>query len=104
MTLGGSDETNPMTHMCARAAMRFGATYRLIDFPLANCINSNVKRVFVLTQWNSYSLNQHITKAYPQDIFGGTFGKTAGFIDVLPAFQSPKEQAWCSVGCCLLQR
>jgi len=45
-------------------------TARLIDFPLSNLINSKVRRVFVLTQFNSYSLIQHIHRAYPPEVFG----------------------------------
>ena len=67
---GGADSNNPLTRNQARAALRFGATYRLIDFPIANCINSKVRRVFVMTQWNSHTLNQHVNAAYPPEVFG----------------------------------
>jgi hypothetical protein len=67
---GGPDEGNPLTMTQSRAALRFAATYRLIDFPLANCINSKMKRIFVLTQFNSHSLNQHVVAAYPPEVFG----------------------------------
>ena len=67
---GGPDEGNPLTRFQSRAALRFGATYRLIDFPLANCINSRMTRIFVLTQWNSHSLNQHVHATYPPEVFG----------------------------------
>lgn len=73
---GGPDEGNPLTKTQSRGALRFAATYRLIDFPLANCINSKMKRIFVLTQWNSHALNQHVHAAYPPEVFG--FGKNAG--------------------------
>jgi glucose-1-phosphate adenylyltransferase len=67
---GGPDEGNPLTKTDTRGALRFAATYRLIDFPLANCINSKMKRIFVLTQWNSHSLNTHVQAAYPPEVFG----------------------------------
>lgn len=89
---GGPDEGNPLTKKETRAALRFAATYRLIDFPLANCINSKMKRIFVLTQWNSHSVNQHVNAAYPPEVFG--FGNNAGWVDVLPSFQTPDEKEW----------
>ena len=59
---GGPDSGNPMTQSEARASLKLAATYRLIDFPMANIINSNLKRAFVLTQFNSYTLNQHAAR------------------------------------------
>lgn len=88
---GGADSNNPLTRSQARAALRFGATYRLIDFPIANCINSKVRRVFVLTQWNSHTLNQHVNSAYPPEVFG--FGEQ-GSVDVLPSNQTVREKSW----------
>lgn len=67
---GGPDSGNPMTQSEARASLKLAATYRLIDFPMANIINSNLKRAFVLTQFNSYTLNQHVQHAYPPEVFG----------------------------------
>jgi len=88
---GGADSNNPLTRSQARAALRFGATYRLIDFPIANCINSKVRRVFVLTQWNSHTLNQHVNSAYPPEIFG--FGEQ-GCVPALPRDrQTPRPEA-----------
>lgn len=84
---GGPDAGNPLTRFQTRGALRFGATYRLIDFPLANCINSKMKRVFVLTQWNSHSLNQHVHAAYPPEVFG--VSKSAGCVPCpLPLFSA----------------
>lgn len=88
---GGADSNNPLTRNQARAALRFGATYRLIDFPIANCINSKVRRVFVMTQWNSHTLNQHVNAAYPPEVFG--FGEQ-GSVDVLPSNQTVREKSW----------
>ena len=67
---GGADSGNPLTRNECRAALKFAATYRLIDFPMANIINSAMKRVHVLTQFNSYTLNQHVQAAYPPEVFG----------------------------------
>ena len=67
---GGTSSGNPLTKFDARASLKFGASYRLIDFPMANIINSGLKRAFVLTQFNSYTLNQHVQAAYPPEVFG----------------------------------
>ena len=67
---GGPSSGNPLTKFDARASLKFGASYRLIDFPMANIINSGLKRAFVLTQFNSYTLNQHVQAAYPPEVFG----------------------------------
>lgn len=88
---GGADSNNPLTRSQARAALRFGATYRLIDFPIANCVNSKVRRVFVLTQWNSHTLNQHVNSAYPPEVFG--FGEQ-GCVPALPRDRpTPRPEA-----------
>ena len=71
---GGPSTGNPLTKFEARASLKFAASYRLIDFPMGNIINSGMKRAFVLTQFNSYTLNQHVQAAYPPEVFG--FGST----------------------------
>lgn len=80
-----------MTEYECAASLKFAATNRLIDFPLANIINSGMKRAFVLTQFNSYTLNQHVQAAYPPEVFG--FGSD-GYVDVLPSFQTIDDQGW----------
>ena len=67
---GGPSTGNPLTEYECAASLKFAATNRLIDFPLANIINSGMKRAFVLTQFNSYTLNQHVHAAYPPEVFG----------------------------------
>ena len=67
---GGPSTGNPLTEYECAASLKFAATNRLIDFPLANIINSGMKRAFVLTQFNSYTLNQHVQAAYPPEVFG----------------------------------
>jgi glucose-1-phosphate adenylyltransferase len=62
--------------------------YRLIDIPISNCIHSGVKRMYVLTQYNSASLNAHIKNSYNFDIF------TRGFVDILAAEQTPGNKDW----------
>ena len=82
MLAGGPSSGNPLTKFDARASLKFGASYRLIDFPMANIINSGLKRAFVLTQFNSYTLNQHVQAAYPPEVFG--FG-SQGYARPAPA-------------------
>jgi glucose-1-phosphate adenylyltransferase len=66
-----------------------GANYRLIDIPVSNCINSQVRRVYCLTQYNSASLNRHLSRAYNM---GGSYSD--GFVEVLAAQQSPTNPDW----------
>ena len=80
---GGTSSGNPLTKFDARASLKFGASYRLIDFPMANIINSGLKRAFVLTQFNSYTLNQHVQAAYPPEVFGfGSQGYALSLIHI----------------------
>ncbi|MDV7401119.1 sugar phosphate nucleotidyltransferase, partial [Arthrospira platensis SPKY1] len=65
-----------------------GGKYRLIDIPISNCLNSGVRRMFVLTQYNSASLNQHIKNTYHFDMF------SHGFVDILAAEQTPSSDTW----------
>ena len=62
--------------------------YRLIDIPISNCLNSQINKVFVLTQFNSASLNKHIVQTYKFDMFSG------GFVDILAAEQTPDNPNW----------
>jgi len=68
--------------------MLFRSKYRLIDIPISNCLNSKVRRMFVVTQYNSASLNQHIKNTYNFDMF------SHGFVDILAAEQTPKSSKW----------
>jgi len=88
--LGGGRGTRlyPLTLHRAKPAVGFAGKYRLIDITISNCINSGIKRVFVLTQFMSASLHRHIMQTYQFDTF------TDGFIDILAAEQTPHGSDW----------
>ncbi len=90
LILGGGAGTRlyPLTQQRSKPAVPIGGKYRLIDIPISNCLNSGVRRMFVLTQFNSASLNQHIKNTYSFDHFG------SGFVDILAAEQTPKSDQW----------
>jgi glucose-1-phosphate adenylyltransferase len=85
---GAGSRLYPLTEKRSKPAVPIGGKYRLIDIPISNCINSGVKRMFVLTQYNSASLNAHIKNAYNFDHF------TQGFVDILAAEQTPGNKDW----------
>ncbi|KAI3708918.1 hypothetical protein L2E82_38488 [Cichorium intybus] len=87
--LGGGAGTRlfPLTKRRAKPAVPIGGAYRLIDVPMSNCINSGINKVYILTQFNSASLNRHLARAYN---FGVTFGD--GFVEALSATQTPGEE------------
>ena len=66
IVLGGGKGSRlfPLTEVRSKPAVPLGGRYRLIDIPISNCINSNVNKIFVITQFNSESLNRHITQTY----------------------------------------
>ena len=78
----------PLTNMRAKPAVPIGGKYRLIDIPISNCINSEIKKIYVLTQFNSASLNRHISLTY----HFGPFSE--GFVEVLAAQQTQDSQDW----------
>ncbi len=88
--LGGGAGTRlyPLTSERSKPAVPIGGKYRLIDIPISNCLNSGVRRMFVLTQYNSASLNQHIKNTYHFDMF------SHGFVDILAAEQTPSSDNW----------
>lgn len=88
--LGGGAGTRlyPLTDHRSKPAVPLAGKYRLIDIPISNCINSELYRMFVLTQYNSASLNSHITRTYRFDGFGH------GFVNVLAAEQTPQSHEW----------
>ena len=90
LILGGGRGTRlfPLTHMRSKPAVPIGGKYRLIDIPISNCLHAGLKRIFVLTQFNSASLNRHIAQTYRLDIF------SEGFVEVLAAEQTPESSAW----------
>ena len=61
---GAGSRLYPLTKKRAKPAVPLGANYRLIDIPVSNCINSNVNKIYCLTQFNSASLNRHLSQAY----------------------------------------
>jgi glucose-1-phosphate adenylyltransferase len=85
---GAGSRLHPLTEKRSKPAVPIGGKYRLIDIPISNCIHSGVKRMFVLTQYNSASLNAHIKNSYNFDIF------TRGFVDILAAEQTPGNKDW----------
>lgn len=88
--LGGGAGTRlyPLTKLRAKPAVPLAGKYRLIDIPLSNCINSEIFKIYVLTQFNSASLNRHISRTY-------TFsGFNEGFVEILAAQQTPENPNW----------
>ena len=90
LILGGGRGTRlfPLTHMRSKPAVPLAGKYRLIDIPISNCLHAGLKRIFVLTQFNSASLNRHIAQTYRLDMF------SEGFVEVLAAEQTPDSSAW----------
>lgn len=83
----------PLTKRRSEAAIPIAGNYRLIDAVVSNCINSNINKIYALTQFNSTSLNSHLSKAYCRS---ATLGKE-GFVEVIAAHQSPEHRAWFQV-------
>ncbi len=88
--LGGGAGTRlfPLTHQRSKPAVPLGGKYRLVDVPISNCINSDVIRIFVLTQYNSASLNRHIAQTYRFSTFADAF------VEILAAEQTPESPQW----------
>lgn len=89
---GAGSRLYPLTKKRAKPAVPLGANYRLIDIPVSNCLHSNINKIYCLTQFNSASLNRHVSHAY-NDSVGGSIG-ARGFVDVLAATQTPRGTAW----------
>jgi glucose-1-phosphate adenylyltransferase len=90
IVLGGGQGTRlfPLTARRSKPAVPIGAKYRLIDVPVSGCLHADIRRIFVLTQYNSASLNRHISKTYQLDLFSG------GFVEILAAEQTPDNPHW----------
>jgi len=90
LVLGGGRGTRlfPLTHMRSKPAVPIGGKYRLIDIPISNCLHAGLKQIFVLTQFNSASLNRHVAQTYRLDMFSD------GFVEVLAAEQTPDSSDW----------
>ncbi len=88
--LGGGAGTRlyPLTASRSKPAVPIAGKYRLVDIPISNCINSGITRMFVLTQFNSASLNKHIKNTYHFSVF------SSAFVDILAAEQTPDNPSW----------
>ena len=88
--MGGGRGTRlaPLTWERCKPAVPLAGKYRLVDIPISNCINSDINRIFLLTQFNTASLHRHLQSTYNFDPFGG------GFVDILSAEQTEKSLDW----------
>ena len=88
--LGGGQGSRlfPLTATRSKPAVPIGGKYRLIDVPISGCLHADIRRIFVLTQFNSASLNRHISQTYQLDKFSG------GFVEILAAEQTPDNPHW----------
>jgi glucose-1-phosphate adenylyltransferase len=85
---GAGSRLFPLTASRSKPAVPIAGKYRLVDIPISNCINSHINRMFVLTQFNSASLNKHIKNTYHFSAF------STGFVDILAAEQTPDNPGW----------
>jgi len=88
--LGGGRGTRlfPLTQLRSKPAVPIGGKWRLIDIAISNCLHAGLERIYVLTQFNSASLNRHIAQTYRMDLFSD------GFVEVLAAEQTPEGGQW----------
>jgi glucose-1-phosphate adenylyltransferase len=88
--LGGGQGSRlfPLTATRSKPAVPIGGKYRLIDVPISGCLHADIRRIFILTQFNSASLNRHISNTYRLDRFSG------GFVEILAAEQTPDNPNW----------
>jgi glucose-1-phosphate adenylyltransferase len=85
---GAGSRLYPLTATRSKPAVPIAGKYRLVDIPISNCINSEINRILVLTQFNSASLNKHIKNTYQFSIF------SKGFVDIVAAEQTPDNAGW----------
>jgi len=85
---GAGSRLQPLTQERSKPAVPIAGKYRLVDIPISNCINSNIRNIFLLTQFNSVSLHQHIAATYRFDQFSG------GYVRILAAEQTPDSEGW----------
>src|ERR1700761_7783957 len=90
IVLGGGQGSrlSPLTATRSKPAVPIAGKYRLVDIPISNCLHSGINRIFVLTQFNSASLNKHIKNTYHFSNF------SSAFVDILAAEQTPTSVAW----------
>src|SRR5580692_6894718 len=88
--MGGGQGTRlfPLTRDRSKPAVPLAGKYRLVDIPISNCINSGLRRIYLLTQFNSASLHRHISQSYKFDHFSG------GFVEILAAEQTLADASW----------
>ena len=88
--LGGGQGSRlfPLTELRSKPAVPIGGKYRLIDVPISNCLHADIRRIYVLTQFNSESLNRHVSSTYRMDAF------TNGFVEIIAAEQTPDSRTW----------
>jgi len=84
---GAGSRLYPLTKQRAKPAVPIGGAYRLIDVPMSNCLNSGIDKMYILTQFNSVTLNRHLARAY-------NFRSLTGFVEVLAATQTPTNKEW----------
>ena len=85
---GAGSRLFPLTQRRSKPAVPLAGKYRLVDIPISNCINSDIIKIFVLTQYNSASLNRHISQTYRFSRFSD------GFVEILAAEQTPESPQW----------
>jgi glucose-1-phosphate adenylyltransferase len=90
LILGGGQGSRlfPLTHQRSKPAVPIAGKYRLIDIPISNCLHADIRRIFILTQFNSASLNRHVGQTYRMDLF------SHGFVEILAAEQTPDNPHW----------
>src|SRR5213078_144456 len=88
--MGGGAGTRlfPLTNERSKPAVPLAGKYRIVDIPISNCINSGLRRIYLLTQFNSASLHRHISQSYKFDHFSG------GFVEILSAEQTFSASSW----------
>src|SRR3954447_15905537 len=88
--MGGGQGTRlfPLTKERAKPAVPLAGKYRIVDIPISNCINSGLRRIYLLTQFNSASLHRHISQSYKFDHF------SSGFVELLAAEQTFSDTSW----------
>src|SRR5271168_5422184 len=88
--MGGGAGTRlfPLTKDRSKPAVPLAGKYRIVDIPISNCLNSGLKRIFLLTQFNSSSLHRHVQASYMFDNFSN------GFVEIMAAQQTPSSDAW----------
>jgi glucose-1-phosphate adenylyltransferase len=90
IVLGGGKGTRlfPLTKDRAKPAVPFGGKFRLVDIPISNCINADLRQIYILTQFNSASLHLHLAQTYAFDVF------SKGFVEILAAEQTFEHSSW----------